>query len=286
MTIKPTFVIGDLHGHYDRLEALLKQEGIIGRCPICHGSGIIHNSECPSCVGDGICRINHDVEIVLLGDIGHFGQSGSPTGDLLTWRAATLWADVILWGNHDRATIASQHAHRGLLMPGPETKSWMVRAESEGKLKLAHSSHGFLFTHAGLHLAFRDQKVDESLKTDPTAFADWINESENSESPSADQIAIRDAISVRRNGNARYGGILWRDINEKLYGGFRQIFGHSADHKERMVRYCDRNIHTRHPDMIENPSYCIDIGGKDDRGPQACLMGIWLPEERIVRIDL
>jgi len=98
---------------------------------------------------------------------------------------------------------------------------------------------------------------------------------------------VRDAIAIKRGGHAHAGGILWRDIEEKLYPEFRQVFGHSADHKYREVRYCNQWGYSR----LEIPeyagqSYCIDVGGPDKWPGAKCLAGIWLPEERIVRVDL
>lgn len=304
----PTLVIGDVHGHLDRLEALLKQEGLLDRCDHCDGSGLVYEPapddfaheyemgkeiDCANCEGDGWCRTNKPAEIVMLGDIGHFGVDGSPTGDMLTWRAARAWADVILWGNHDRAIVAPQHAFGGYSGYDPTVKHIVARARAEGKLKLAHSSHGFLFTHAGLALAFRENNgVPEETKTDPTAFADWINlvEDEDHLTPEVKvQIGVRDAISYRRGGMSGTGGILWRDVNEKLYDGYRQVFGHSADHEEHRVRFCTANQHSRYLDSLpvgEPISYCVDVGGKGGRPGDECLAGIWLPNEEIVRVDL
>lgn len=298
-------VIGDLHGHLDRFEALLKQEGLLDYCPVCDGAGIVcdhckeHHFECECppndghncshCDGDGWARTDEDVEVILLGDIGHFGKGGSPTGDLLTWRAAVLWADVILWGNHDRAMVDEGHAFSGFQRHPHEVFHWIQQARWEGKLKLAHVSHGFLLTHAGLHLDFRNQDVDDSIKKDPREFAAWINSVEDPDSPFDDphKMAVRDAISRKRGGGSPSGGILWRDIDEKLYDGFRQVFGHSADHKSHVVRFCTKNSFSRKlRNLPRFPSYCIDIGGKGDNPGDNCLAGIYLPDEKIVRVDL
>lgn len=300
-TGKQTFVIGDLHGHLDRFEALLLAEGLLDRCPDCDGGGIAlpdisvrklgsteyvrEMRDCPACEGDGWRRTDKDVEVVLVGDIGHFGESGSPTGDLLTWIAAVRWADVILWGNHDRALVADYHHFKGYLKPGPEVYHWIARARFEGKLKLAHEAHGYLITHAGLHYRFRYQNVDEKLKQDPALFADWINEVEHPDADcTKDQMGVRDSVGIVR-GNSGVGGILWRDATEKLYDGYPQVFGHSAD-KYNMTRLCWNKGTTRFlkavPPKIEKLSYCIDIGGNGDKPENNCLAGIYLPEGKIV----
>jgi hypothetical protein len=166
---------------------------------------------------------------------------------------------------------------------------------NEGRLQVALEAHGFLITHAGLAAAFKQQKVDEKLKTDLTAFVEWINDQDElglgkDDAFAADTqaLGIINAISYRRGGMGSVGGILWRDIEEGLYDGFRQIFGHSADHKEHKVRYVTKGTHTRKPPEAKwDGSYCIDIGGKGGSDPKAnCLAGIWLPSEKVVRVDL
>lgn len=295
-----TLVIGDLHGHYDRLEALLTQEGIVGTCPDCEGMGDIliaqpdNTQFCDRCQGDGIARIDFDTKVILVGDVGHFGVGGSATGDLITWKAALAWTDVILWGNHDRAVFEPQHEHRGLDKGFPETLHLIKIALAEGKLKLAVEDHGFLITHAGVHPGiFNKGNLPDEIADNPSKFADWINEInapedfiDPREGQNYHQNLVRDAISNRRGGRHPYGGILWRDIEEALYKGFRQIFGHSADYKEYQVRYCYDHVNTRKPDLITDPSYCIDVGGKGDKIEENCLAGIYLPDETIVRVDL
>lgn len=298
---RPTLVIGDLHGHLDRFEALLKQEGLLDRCGACDGSGMdlsyTDAPNCDKCEGDGWCRTDKPAEVVLVGDIGHFGRGGSPTGDLLTWIAAVRWADVILWGNHDRALVDNGHAFGGYVYPGPEVYHVIERARSEGKLKLAHEAYGFLITHAGLVAAFAQQSVPEIIKQNVTWFVEWINQGEHPDFLPDDRelgkniFAVRDAIGARRGGRSNVGGILWRDIDERLYSPFRQVFGHSADHKKHQVRYCYGKQHTRDIEHLVDearysPSYCIDVGGKGGNPGDNCLAGIWLPDERIVKVDL
>ena len=284
--MKETFIIGDVHGHLDRLEALLAKAGLLDDCPRCWEEGM--QSDCPLCDGDGLIRDRHpDAEVVMVGDIGHWGRGGSPTGDLMTLKAAIKWADVLLWGNHDRALVDAVHHFSGYQAPqGPEVWHLLKMAN----FKLAHEAHGFLITHAGLGGAFQYNKgVPEEVKRDPAKFADWINEVNDPDAEgSYSQFATRDAIGAYRGGLSPAGGILWRDINEKLYYPFRQVFGHSADNKKHQVRYCWHNNHSRKPPEEESSrcSYCIDVGGKGDRPGDECLAGIWLPQERIVRVDL
>lgn len=295
--MKPTLVIGDCHGHYDRLEALLIQEGILGECPACDSMGA---HDCPTCDGDGIARINYDVEVVQLGDFGHWGaHNGSPTGDILTTKACIAWCDVMLWGNHDRALIDSAHDFRGYTKPSAEAYHLIKLAQAERKLRLAHSSHGYLFTHAGLHYAFSKQDLPQYLKDDADVFAAWLNINDtlwlegHQEAVSPQFVGIRDAVSRQRGGSSHNGGIIWRDVTEKLYMGFPQVFGHSAD-PQHLVRICAqkdfyRTARSSGEDIYHGPSrlsYCIDVGGKGGIPGDHCLAGIWLPSEEIVRVDL
>jgi hypothetical protein len=295
-------VIGDLHGKLDCFEALLKQEGLLERCDHCEGTGDIYENcgayeceyqcthtpmLCMNCDGEGWARTNEPVDVILVGDIGHFGADASPTGDLLTWKVALNWADVILWGNHDRACIEPWHQFSGYVRPTIEAYQMFETARDMGILKLAHASHDFLITHAGLAYAFKDQDVPPEVKASPYAFADWINAVED---PNAEctkqQIGVRDAISRKRGGRSDAGGILWRDIDEKLYDGFRQVFGHSAS-RDHVVRYAHRTWYTGQPGAApSNPSYCVDIGGRPKDPGGLCVAGVYLPDEKIVRVDL
>lgn len=302
-----TFVIGDVHGHLDRLEALLKQEGLLKLCDQCDGNGTIQTAEkieggqieyrsdqCKPCYGFGHMRDRPEVTVIQLGDLGHFGRDGSPTADVFCLQTAVLgWIDLMLWGNHDRALIDPVHTFTGHIQ-NREALHYLKHLQDKGKLKLAHVAHGFLITHAGLAQAFKAQKVDQALKDDPDLFAEWMNVEDDkylkSHGEDADPQAtsIRDAISVHRGGHSNTGGVLWRDINEKLYDGFRQIFGHSADPKNQ-VCYCWKNGRERidkDGPFRDDASYCVDIGGKPGRPGNDCLAGIWLPSEKIVRVDL
>lgn len=280
-TEKPVLAIGDCHGHLNRLEALLEQEGIIGPCPDCEatGDGALEGGFCERCDGLGIARLNHDVFVLQLGDLGHFGSQrgsmgntvpGSATADLMCWKYGRDWLDANLFGNHDYAVFNSIHEFGGYIPPPYETKHLMTEMWEEGRVPLVFSAHGFLFTHAGLHIWFKHNKIDEIPKKDPVAFAEWMNGQEaNTSLRTKNFYAIRDAIGKVRGGRSNMGGILWRDAREKLYREFRQIFGHTAGDK---VRKYDG----------PNWSYCIDVGDQHN----GRLAGIWIPDERIVEVDV
>jgi hypothetical protein len=218
--------------------------------------------------------------------VAHNGGGASPTGDQLTWQYANRWADYILWGNHDRAVVDKAHAFNGYLPPKAATYDIMKKIYDEGRLLLAYEAHGYLLTHAGLHVNWRNHDVSID-KSNPAVVAEWINQGNTFIDEIVDtQVKdVRDCVSYKRGGRADAGGILWRDINEKLYNEFPQVFGHSADHL-RQVRYCNGNTFSRSPEAINSKSFCIDVGGKGDKPSEECLAGIWLPSEKVVKVNL
>lgn len=242
-------VVGDCHGHVDRLEALLKQEGIISECP-----------------DSGIVRRNFDVEVVQLGDLGHFGATQAK--DRSIWTDGPKWLDVILWGNHDRAVVDGRHFFVGYQKPFPETVEAIDAAAKSKKLRLAHAAHGFLLTHAGLHAKY---KYNQAPHGDALAIASWLNALNDADSQDKDFLAIRDAISTSRGGRSNYGGILWRDCSESLYKPVRQVFGHSS--KDKVRTYQTSKI---------GDSFCVDVGQQFN----GRLAAIWLPDETIVEVKV
>lgn len=126
---KPTFVIGDVHGHFDRLEALLEKAGLIS-------SGV---------------RLDDKSEVIQIGDLGHFGgSSGSPTGDYLCYQAVEehKWCDIVIWGNHDYAVFGTKFIDYEL--PGPKTMELFHKLNFAKRMKFCLERHGFILSHAGL----------------------------------------------------------------------------------------------------------------------------------------
>lgn len=245
-----TLCIGDCHGHLDRLEALLLQEGIIREC-----------------ADSGLIRYNRGVQVVQLGDLGHYGAD-TGARDRSIWTAAPHWLDVILWGNHDYAVWDGRHHFSGYAKPFPETFNVIKACDKEGKLRLAHEAHGFLLTHAGLHASYKYNKAPQESAR---ATAEWLVACQEENNQSDDFLAIRDAISYTRGGRATSGGILWRDASESLHKPYRQVFGHSSKDKVR----------TYQTGKTGN-SYCVDVGNQFN----GRLAAIWLPDETVVEVKL
>lgn len=261
-----TLVIGDVHGHVDRLAALLIQEGIID---------------------DRSNRINHDVRVIQLGDLGNFGVDF--TNDEQCYRSALEdhWVDTVLWGNHDRAVYDPEHFFSGYAPPIGPVRSYMNRLIAQGRYKFAAHAHGYLLTHAGLHSYF-DQSLPDTLED----AVDLLNHPPVD--PGAERNlsgfrsepdllwAVVNGVGYTRGGSLRTGGILWRDISEDLSAKFNQIFGHSAQQDgevKHLVPLPERGIRPM-LGRTEMDAWCVDIGGKHENR----LAGIWLPDLTVVKV--
>ena len=188
-----TFVIGDVHGHLDRLEALLTKAGID---PEQH-------------------------RVIQLGDLGTY-RANTQEQDLAVWEWAAKhsWFDT-LWGNHEAALMTHEHRFSGYFEPLPEVRRLMAAVEREGRLRFASEANGFLLTHAGLHENWYRELAGRSNLGLALAI-----EARCTEFGWGDYVAIRDNIGRRRGGNNPMGGILWRDFSEPI-APITQAFGHT-----------------------------------------------------------
>lgn len=221
---KPTFVIGDVHGHLDRLVRLLHKAGFI------------------DANGDPTAQANI-VRVVQLGDLGHYGFD-SKDNDLATWRAVQKydWFHVLM-GNHDMCVFdVDRHGFRGYDYPHAETVE-LMRAKG---LSFATAANGYLLTHAGLHPAYvplSKEAAAEGLVDRAKFMAALINLT----CQGADfTVPVRDDIASYRGGLATQGGVLWRDVREAL-SDIPQVFGHTRAHNVRRIA----------------DSWCVDIAEKD-----------------------
>ncbi len=211
-------VIGDVHGHYDRLLNLLRQEGVL--------------------VGD-YERSDMECEVIQLGDLGHFGN-GSNQGDLACYQMVEAGLiDVLLWGNHDRAIVDQLHEFGGYSKPAPTIKHMIRALEVDGRMKMAHAIHDYLLTHAGLHPSFADLDFPEGLDPkDVYDVADFLNQ----KTMNGQLEPYINNVSRARGGGAFFGGVLWRDAHDEPIYDLPQIFGHTSREDVREF----------------NGSYCID----------------------------
>jgi hypothetical protein len=222
-------------------------------------------------------RINHDVEVVQLGDLGHWGDGGSPTGDKWCWEVAPDWLDIVLWGNHDRALVDKTHSFKGYQHPG-EVKVLVDEMYRSGRLRMAHHAHGYLLVHAGIHLGFKRHfegyKADlaaEKLNGLDQAKLAYLRDRQAQPHEAAEylearatrkQFGLLDAVGGARGGGASEGGVLWMDwTQEKHLRGdpFKYICGHTRGDDFRQDQW---------------GNWCVDLGSKDN----GCLGGLWLVE--------
>lgn len=197
-TEKPTLVVGDTHGHIDRLAALLRQEGI---------------------TNDKGDRIDFETRVIHIGDIID-GRMSTVGRDRSILEAATdrQWIDDLIWGNHERGLFdPNRHGFKGMLI-SPETKILLNRLERRGQTHYALAVHDFLLTHAGLG-AYWDSQVPDELEDVVTILngLDGYN------------AGVLHAVSYLRQGSHPAGGIIWRDDSEPISGKFNQVYGHTAD---------------------------------------------------------
>lgn len=206
-----TFVIGDVHGHADRLSALLAKAGISD--------------------SDGPERLTEaEIKVVQLGDLGHFGAY-TKDDDYECYRLARSLGMVVLWGNHDRAVVEPEkHRFVGYEPPYAKTREVMEQVAP----KLAYEAHGYLLTHAGVHPDWMVPGVTAELFVRAAYLM-------HGHMP-----GIVDDIAKFRGGNGRQGGILWRDEREQLSRRVAQIFGHTRGNirtyttsdPQRPLSYC------------------------------------------------
>ena len=188
-----TFVIGDVHGHLDRLEALLTKAGID---PERH-------------------------HVVQLGDLGTY-KATTQAEDLAVWEWASKhnWFTT-LWGNHEAALMTHNHRFSGYVEPLPDVRRLMAAVEREGRLRFASEANGFLLTHAGLHDSWASDLAGRSVLGLALAI-----EARCTEFGWGSYVAIRDDIGRWRGGNCARSGILWRDFREPI-ANIPQVFGHT-----------------------------------------------------------
>jgi len=179
-------VIGDVHGHFDRLQALLDKAGVTS-----------------------------SDEVIQLGDLGHFGFD-TQQGDAECFASALdlKRPDIVLWGNHDRAVIEPLlHAFRGFRPPHTLVVKSMRELEANGRLVVAAARHGYLLTHAGLHPEY----FDADKTPDPESQAALLNKLASDTFGGDNEVypAVH-GIHHDRGGRDAAGGILWRDYGEPL----------------------------------------------------------------------
>lgn len=225
MNKAPVFVIGDAHGHLNRVTALLEK------------TGFLDSEGLPT-------EQTNSASVVQLGDLGHYGVD-TQDRDLACWRFAAKhpWFHVIM-GNHDWAVFdTARHRFIGYTPPHTET----IDLIHQKAPMFSASAHGYLLTHAGLHPSYDVRPLRRSSEggIEPASHMSFLI---NRTCEGATfTVPVRDDIARYRGGHAEQGSILWRDYREDL-SDIPQVFGHTRDPFVRK----------------QGESWCIDIADRDD----------------------
>jgi hypothetical protein len=243
---KRTFVVGDVHGHHDRLLKLLYKAGAID----------VYGALMPG------------VEIVQLGDLGNFTRD-TYSADVDTLALAHRLHIQMLWGNHDRAVVdPMHHRFRNFHPPGDAVYDRLLSLHP----KLALARHGYLLTHAGLNPIWA-----RSWPAGMTADEACARIYEENGMYGQGAGGLTNQIGKYRGGSMSDGGILWRDDDEPLWMGVPQIYGHSrGDIRGRVQRLEFDETGGEVPVW----SLCIDVGGHSDGN----LAGVWLDTMKVVAV--
>lgn len=208
-----TIVVGDLHGDWQGLMAILRATGAIG--------------------ADG-ARLP-DTEVIQLGDLIHGGGLPLREGvdDRRCAELALRLCDTLLIGNHELphlwpdAGFLRFHGQR----PIAETlREVLLGAYRDGRLVPACAHDGWLLTHAGLHPAMGRGYAEFSAGATAPAVAEDIRRYFAARIPPAPlPLALFDAVARSRGGRDEEGGIFWCDFSELMAAGsaIPQIVGHT-----------------------------------------------------------
>lgn len=234
-----TFVVPDMHGHYDTLKALLKEAGVLDH--------------------QGHRVPDENVTVVSLGDLAN-AVATDVHGDIQCLRTVGDWIDLLLMGNHEHPYFGGPAF--GGFWRYPEVEVELRRIEAENKLSPAYVIQhdemdirdAILVSHAGLVDTDDGDAVDAYVSIyDAYAAEGWRH-------------PLFTTIGPHRGGWARYGGLLWSDWMEAKNHNFNQIVGHTPQRKEKPPRRDYANGRW---------SICIDMGAKSGTGAT----GVWVDEK-------
>lgn len=241
-----TFVVGDVHGHHDRLRALLFKAGAM--------------------TADE--RLEPGVEVVQLGDLGNFSLD-TLHDDIETYTLARKLGITMLWGNHDRAAADPlHHAFRGFTTPPNRLYALLLAMQP----KLALARNGYLLTHAGMSPVWA-RGWDEPMTADEVVARIYTTHGEYGQTMGG----LIDQIGRRRGGVFSEGGLLWRDDDEPLWMGVPQVYGHTRGDIRGRVQRLEFD---EHGGEVPIWSLCIDVGGHTN----GSLAGVWLDTMKIVAV--
>lgn len=187
-----TFIVPDIHGHYETLRNLLREAGVLDE----------------NDTRDG------DWNVVQLGDLANCVRE-DVNGDLDCLKTVGDWIDTMLIGNHEYAYFGGKF---GGYYHYPDVQMQLNRIEREGRLSpaaLVGKDNDILVTHAGY---VPSEGIESAQEGYDYAIEKW---NEDKTHPVFDQVGLV------RGGRAKNGGILWSDWMEQKAHEFNQIVGHT-----------------------------------------------------------
>lgn len=186
-----TFVVPDLHGHYDLAVGLLRAAGVPPTPRL---------------------RLDAGVRCVQLGDLAHC-KAASADADAEVLDHARAWFDVVLLGNHEAGYILDT-GFKGFWVV-PQVGAALTRLLHEGILQPCLLVGDTLLTHAGVA-----RRWSRGTAADTEAAIRWRWRHDRNH-------PMLTSVGRKRGGEHEVGGILWSDWSESR-APFNQVHGHSV----------------------------------------------------------
>lgn len=255
-----TFVVPDIHGRYESLEALLKTAGVLS------ASG--EREPAIEFVAKGAWE---QYQVISIGDLANATLTDQ-NGDERCLLKAREWFDKLVLGNHESGYLFDNMGFNGYY-PAPHLRSLYNSLRNEDRVVPAVLINNTLLTHAGVHKYFEFDTAEEAYNAINDVWDRYRELSDNWDEkfyfgPNIEipKALLLDAVAGARGGSAPFGGILWSDWDERKNDRFSQIVGHTPKKNGPILhRYIGTGMFTLN----------IDCGAKKGLTPY----GVWLTED-------
>ena len=282
-----TFVVPDMHGHYESLRALLRAAGVIDEnderydeveARELEAEARMDGSE-PDAEFWSRTENQRSYRVVSLGDLAN-ATLNDVNGDEQCLLKVRDWFDYIILGNHESGYLFRDMGFNGY-HEAPHLKSLYNSLYRQGIVVPAVMIGNTLLSHAGVHEYFDFQDSDEAFDA---IWEVWENYNEyetswNEDGTSEHRFSFRNgqieipksmllnAVGKARGGDLPFGGILWSDWREERKNiNFNQIVGHTPiSDGPVLTTYESKGVFTLN----------LDVDAKSGKTP----FGIWIDEE-------
>lgn len=215
-----TFVVPDIHGRPDSLEALLLHAGVITE----DGTRIRElEFECSG--------VFEPFQVISIGDL-----LNATLSDVNGDEACLLkshWFDKLILGNHESGYVFENMGFNGYY-PAPHLRDQYNQYVQSGHVVPSMLVGDTLLTHAGVHAFFEFGTALEAHVMIQDVWANYREYSANwdekfyfSDNIEIPKALLLDAVSSKRGGGVPFGGILWADWAEPKNASFSQVMGHT-----------------------------------------------------------